>query len=152
MTSAAKVAANRRNAQKSTGPRSAAGKARARRNAFRHGLAIAPALDGAIGAQIDALTDAFAADNPRRSDPARIAAEAHLDVMRVRQAKLDLIRRAVWRLRGARPEMILGEQERTCAAFAAVSKTLAACDRYERRALARRRRALRMLQERDEPA
>ena len=39
MTSPAKIAANRRNAQKSTGPRSAAGKARIRNNAFRHGLA-----------------------------------------------------------------------------------------------------------------
>ena len=37
-TSAAKVAANRRNALKSTGPTSAAGKARASANAVRHGL------------------------------------------------------------------------------------------------------------------
>ncbi len=37
--SAAKIEANRRNAQHSTGPRSAAGKARMRQNARRHGLA-----------------------------------------------------------------------------------------------------------------
>jgi hypothetical protein len=40
MTSAA-LAANRRNAQDSTGPRTAAGKARARRNAFKHGRYVA---------------------------------------------------------------------------------------------------------------
>src|SRR5687767_8036886 len=37
-TSARRVAANRRNAQRSTGPRTAAGKRRASRNALKHGL------------------------------------------------------------------------------------------------------------------
>src|SRR3981081_468332 len=37
-TSSAKVAANRRNASKSTGPRTQAGKARSRWNAMQHGL------------------------------------------------------------------------------------------------------------------
>ena len=45
MTSAAKIAANRRNARRSTGPRSAAGKARARHNRFRHGLVTPASLD-----------------------------------------------------------------------------------------------------------
>jgi hypothetical protein len=39
MASAAQIAANRRNAQKSTGPRTAEGKENSRRNALRHGLA-----------------------------------------------------------------------------------------------------------------
>ena len=38
MTSARQIAANRRNAAKSTGPKSAKGKERSRRNALRHGL------------------------------------------------------------------------------------------------------------------
>jgi hypothetical protein len=38
MTSLKQIEANRRNARKSTGPRTEAGKARARRNAIRHGL------------------------------------------------------------------------------------------------------------------
>ena len=42
MTSARQVAANRRNAQRSTGPRTAAGKAAAAGNARRHGLTAAP--------------------------------------------------------------------------------------------------------------
>src|SRR5690348_16081572 len=38
MATAAQIAANRRNALKSTGPRTAAGKAVSSRNALRHGL------------------------------------------------------------------------------------------------------------------
>ena len=40
MASDRQIAANRRNARKSTGPRSGAGKKRARRNAYRHGLTL----------------------------------------------------------------------------------------------------------------
>src|SRR5689334_12380786 len=38
MTTERQRAANRANAKKATGPKTAAGKARARRNSFRHGL------------------------------------------------------------------------------------------------------------------
>ena len=38
MVSERRIAANRANAQKSTGPKSAAGKARSRRNALKHGM------------------------------------------------------------------------------------------------------------------
>ena len=38
MATEAQTAANRRNAQNSTGPKTAAGKARSRRNAEKHGL------------------------------------------------------------------------------------------------------------------
>jgi hypothetical protein len=47
MTSPAKVAANRRNAQKSTGPRTDAGKAKSSMNALTHGLrALCPVVPG----------------------------------------------------------------------------------------------------------
>ena len=46
MASPAQVLANRRNAARSTGPRSAAGKARAARNALAHGLTADKVLDG----------------------------------------------------------------------------------------------------------
>jgi len=38
MATAAQIEANRRNAQKSTGPKTERGKARAKRNAFKHGM------------------------------------------------------------------------------------------------------------------
>jgi hypothetical protein len=45
MTSQRKSEANRANAQLSTGPRSASGRARASQNALRHGLSVAPPAD-----------------------------------------------------------------------------------------------------------
>ena len=55
MASERQIAANRRNAQKSTGPRSVAGKRRASRNAYRHGLAAAVGQSETRAAAIDAL-------------------------------------------------------------------------------------------------
>ncbi len=63
-TSAARIVANQKNAQLSTGPRTAAGKAVARLNAFQHGLAGAGDLlaPGEDEAQIDRRTAAFVRD------------------------------------------------------------------------------------------
>ena len=48
MGSERQIAANRRNAQNSTGPRSAAGKRRAIRNSYRHGLTSATASNAKL--------------------------------------------------------------------------------------------------------
>ena len=48
MTSFRQIAANRRNASKSTGPTSEEGKRRSRRNAVRHGLTAEPATLDAL--------------------------------------------------------------------------------------------------------
>jgi hypothetical protein len=62
MVSQARIDANRRNAQKSTGPRSAEGKERVRFNALKHGVtAQTPVLPGEDPAQFHELVDAFTA-------------------------------------------------------------------------------------------
>ena len=90
MTSPAKIAANRRNARRSTGPRSAAGKARARRNAFRHGLTTPVSLDHVAMDRIDNLVDALTIDvqSQLQFQLATVAAEAQAEIERVRQTKV----------------------------------------------------------------
>ena len=68
MTSAKRRRANRRNARKSTGPRTAEGKARSRMNALKHGLdARTPILPGEDEAAFRARLDAWRADFPPRN-------------------------------------------------------------------------------------
>jgi hypothetical protein len=146
MTSPAKIAANRRNARRSTGPRSAAGKARARRNAFRHGLATPASLDHVAMDRIDDLVFALTRDFPSKVELelATLAAEAQAEIERVRQAKVSMVNRAYAHLRdeGGR---LLSAGERAALAFAGKTEILMACERYERRAISRRNRALQAL-------
>ena len=146
MTSPAKIAANRRNARRSTGPRSAAGKARARRNAFRHGLTTPASLDHVAMDRIDNLVDALTIDvhSQLQFQLATVAAEAQAEIERVRQTKVNLVNRASAQLReeGAG---LLSAGERAALAFAGKTEILMACERYERRAISRRNRALRAL-------
>jgi hypothetical protein len=122
--SARKRAANRRNARRSTGPRTAAGKARAARNARRHGLTLSLSEDRAWWPILGALIDAIAgpqADAGRRERAMRVA-HAHVEVLRIRKAKCDILGR------GISPDTV---------------DRLARLMRYERRAFALRKRAMR---------
>jgi hypothetical protein len=132
MTSPAKIRANRRNALRSTGPRSRAGKAIAARNSRRHGLTL-PMLDEpplarevvALARRIETSVTGQDADAAGHVLACRIA-EAMIDLGRVRLAKLPLAA--------------------ALDADPADRDTLAQLwrlDRYERYALGRRKRAIR---------
>jgi hypothetical protein len=89
------IAANRRNAQNSTGPRSTSGKKRASNNAFRHGLSrpmVGPAFTRAV--EDCARSMAGKSADPSILGPAREAAEAMLELDRVRRVEVALIARA----------------------------------------------------------
>ena len=64
MTSARKIRANRANARASSGPKSAAGKARSAQNAFRHGFNVPIWLDPALASDVEALAQWIAAKAP----------------------------------------------------------------------------------------
>jgi hypothetical protein len=145
MTSAAQLAANRRNARLSTGPRTpagkarvaqngwlargpstGAGKARSAQNARRHGLTSA-ICDSGWSAEVKALARTISgtdADAERTELACRIA-EAQIDLVRVRQARRELFAAVLRSSTGTR------------------IARLEAIDRYERRAFARRKSAVR---------
>jgi len=94
MASARQIAANRKNARKSTGPRTRAGKQRACRNAYRHGLTI-QTDNGESCDVVESLVQRMA---PGSTDQdllhwAAVAAGAHLELARIRQVKCDIIGR-----------------------------------------------------------
>jgi hypothetical protein len=139
-------------AQQRRGPRTAAGKAASARNALRHGLSIPILADPATAAAVEALARQVMAALGRvihpakRIEPAseeskgspmhaelgtlaRAVAEAQVDLLRIRRVRHELIAAA-----------LTGES-----GSAQLGARLAAIERYERCALARRRRAIRAL-------
>ena len=130
--SARKIAANRRNAQHSTGPRSAAGKAISAANARRHGLSVAAPLDCETARVICARARALAGPgaSPLLLDLAQNVVEAEFDLARVLEA-----RAALWRDWPSDPEAIVRH-------LAAARPAWDALERYLTRARSRRRKAL----------
>src|SRR5690242_19909545 len=117
-------AANRANAARSTGPRTAAGKAAVARNALRHGLSLPVLADPALAAEAAALAERIA--SPAASEARRAAAlrivEAQVDVLRVRRVRYQIMAEG------------FGEDD--------ITARLMRLDRYERRALSRRKAAI----------
>jgi hypothetical protein len=87
----ARANSNRRNARRSTGPKSAAGKAKVAKNALRHGLAIPARLDSGLSQEIKELAELIAGRNVAAYllHCARRIAEAQIDLRRIRQVRLS---------------------------------------------------------------
>jgi hypothetical protein len=150
MASERQIAANRLNARKSTGPLSRAGKRRASRNAYRHGLASSRKPDAATASKLDHLARQIAGDSDSEIilELARSAAEAEFDLARVRLVSRALINR------GAAPQspvqdfidpaknMPTQPSERTSEAVRRALPELVRLNRYQVRAASRRNRAI----------
>jgi hypothetical protein len=98
MASERQIAANRRNASKSKGPRSLAGKTRASQNARRHGFG-SKSWRALANEAIDRYAREICGDlidlNEVSLEHARSAAEAMIQLDQVRAAKLSMIERAI---------------------------------------------------------
>jgi hypothetical protein len=94
MASERQIAANRRNAQASKGPKSPSGKKRSSKNAYRHGLSV-PMLVRSE-AQLKDLARQFAGDvsNAEVLELAERAADAHLELARIGEVRTAMIERA----------------------------------------------------------
>jgi hypothetical protein len=125
MATAKQIAANRRNAQRSTGPRTAVGKKLSSRNALRHGLSLPLEIDAVVEAQIGELAREIAGSSTNTRQPATTkAAAAVLEMTRVQQVRTAMLKNID--LTKASPDEL---------------QRLIALDRYESRARTQRRRA-----------
>jgi hypothetical protein len=104
------IAANRRNAQKSSGPRSAAGKKRAGKNAIRHGLS-RPMTGPKFAAAVEDLACRIAGDEPAKLAVARQAAEAMLELDRVRRIEVAFVERTACFGRLDAPKIFLSRRD-----------------------------------------
>jgi hypothetical protein len=137
VTTLRKLRANQENARASTGPKSAAGKARAAGNARRHGLAVPIWSDRALVANADALTHDIAGSGAsvQLLELSRPVAEAQIEVIRVSQSRRDLFNALLSkRLEGP---------EEFAQALSDIAKQIDTIDRYEKRSLSRRKSAIR---------
>ena len=91
------VASNRRNARKSTGPRTARGKAWSRLNRFRHGMrspeygnffkALHDAPFGEVGMTADTLLSSQPVVHPLFTEMAEVAVQADIEICKVLWAR-----------------------------------------------------------------
>jgi hypothetical protein len=132
MPSELKKAANRRNAKKSTGPRSVAGRQASRRNALRY---VNVSTDPVYRDDIEQLAKLMSRARGRQNvcDNARDAAEAVLDLDRIRKVRAFLFE-TIYFSNTAAPDCLLELNDK-----------LAKLERYERRAFSRCNRALRAI-------
>jgi hypothetical protein len=86
MATEKQIAANRANAMRSTGPKTAAGKLKSSRNAYRHGLSNPMMLDPVASTKVDAIAHALAGEQATedRLMSAADLAQAQLEVVRIR--------------------------------------------------------------------
>ena len=141
MTSARKIAANQANAKVSPGPRTARGKSKASQNARRHGLSLSVSADAIRAEQADQLAHEIVRKGaaPEILEPARHFAQAEVDLMRIHQVRHELFERHF------QAGELDGRMNEFAVKLVSLIKELTLIDRYERRALSRRKFAIRKL-------
>jgi hypothetical protein len=175
MATERQITANRRNARRSTGPRSRAGRKRASRNSYRHGLSSGVATSAEFAKHVESLARKIAGcgADAVSLEVARAVARAEFELAQIRRVRVALIARMAEfgelevpdPLRTCRdvirsltsidrgrpcdlptpPSVPSTEPDRSAEAVRRALPELLKLDRYERRATARRDRATRHL-------
>ncbi len=125
MASEKRIAANRRNAMRSTGPKTTAGKSRSRLNAVKHGLS----------ASLPVIVE-----NEATSELARLLSKEAGGASGSAAARLAWAETVIERCRQVRASLAVdvtagsGDVDAQAEAIATSARQMAAVDRYERRA------------------
>jgi len=136
------IEANRRNAQKSTGPRSASGKNRSSKNSYKHGLSKQTSIH-AIDIETLARQIAGPANDREVLELARAAAEADIRLKEIGHLKIAIIESA--KMVGIDPAAAQGHDCQVSEAIRNQLPNLVRLLRYENREAGRRDRAIRKL-------
>ena len=142
MTSEKKIAANRLNGKKSRGPNTVSGKLQSSRNAWRHGLAAAMNAEPTVSTDVKRMANAICGNecaDPDLYDLAVTIARWQIVLLKVRAT-----RSAAIEPQNTIEPKIEGVEQLTPARPS--NEEPARLDRYERRALSRRNRAIRMFE------
>ena len=145
MTPPTKILPNQHKARANTHPKSATGKARSSANARRHGLAVPIWSDPTLAAEATELAKhiAGAAASARVMAHAIEVADAQLEIVRVRRWRLDLMK--AQRLSDLADSDGPDQKYKKALIVANLAPQLQSLDRYERRAVSRRNRAIQSL-------
>jgi hypothetical protein len=140
MTSERKVAANRANAKFSTGPKSVSGRRRSSQNARRHGLSAQTLADRNLSVEAERLAGEIAGPTNDRliRDAADRVSQALIELDRIQTITHALISEA-WN------EGIQSEGPMRAVTLDQLTIWLERLDRYKRRAVAKRRKAIKRL-------
>jgi hypothetical protein len=155
MTSDRQISANRRNARRSSGPRTTEGKARVGENACRHGLTAMKVRDSATTARITKLRDRILRDGTELlgTYDATLLAEAEIQLQRIMEAELAVLEAALEKqksLEGRADSTIKDDESQInktlqIEVFRQVQPQLLSLARYRLRAVGKFRRAVRAI-------
>jgi hypothetical protein len=145
--SQARAEANRANAKRSTGPRTAAGKARVSKNALRHGLTAAQPDADSVPVEVLGLASRLCG-RAQAGFAGRNAAESELYLARIRIIKQRVLEAVVKRVEAeTKQNQSLDPDDVMARALIECADELLKLDGYERKARSRRKKAFRALYE-----